>query len=295
MAGGQRHRGLGPCAVPGAGGQSPAWLIACHPAYRADVAGTRAHTTATGEDFPPGMPQGTAPAILGLPAVAGVLARGPEEEFRRDLHHRAALRRSARQGMHRGMPRRLHLRGRAHALYPPGRVRGLRRMRAGLPGRGHLLRRRRAGPVEGLLQGERRVLRGPRLAGRRGQDRQDPQGPPADRRPAAAGAGGGALSAAGGAPSAAGGALTAGGRAPTLAARLPPFPWDALEPAKATAAAHPGGIVDLSVGTPVDPVPRVVRDALAAASDSPGYPAAAGTPALREAAAAWLARQHGVL
>jgi succinyldiaminopimelate transaminase len=44
----------------------------------------------------------------------------------------------------------------------------------------------------------------------------------------------------------------------------------------------------------VDPVPGVVRDALAAASDSPGYPAAAGTPALREAAAAWLARCHGV-
>ena len=49
------------------------------------------------------------------------------------------------------------------------------------------------------------------------------------------------------------------------------------------------------MGTPVDPVPRVVRDALTAASDSPGYPAAAGTPALREAVAAWLARQHGVL
>ncbi len=44
----------------------------------------------------------------------------------------------------------------------------------------------------------------------------------------------------------------------------------------------------------MDPVPRVVRDALAMASDSPGYPAAAGTPALREAAAAWLARCHGV-
>jgi succinyldiaminopimelate transaminase len=53
--------------------------------------------------------------------------------------------------------------------------------------------------------------------------------------------------------------------------------------------------VDLSIGTPVDPVPAVVRDALARASDSPGYPAAAGTPALREAAAAWLARRHGVI
>jgi succinyldiaminopimelate transaminase len=52
--------------------------------------------------------------------------------------------------------------------------------------------------------------------------------------------------------------------------------------------------VDLSVGTPVDPVPRLVRDALAAASDSPGYPATAGTRALREAAAGWLERRHGV-
>jgi succinyldiaminopimelate transaminase len=48
------------------------------------------------------------------------------------------------------------------------------------------------------------------------------------------------------------------------------------------------------VGTPVDHVPRVVRDALAAASDSPGYPAASGTPRLREAAAGWLARCHDV-
>jgi succinyldiaminopimelate transaminase len=52
--------------------------------------------------------------------------------------------------------------------------------------------------------------------------------------------------------------------------------------------------VDLSVGTPVDPVPPLVRDALAAASQAPGYPATHGTPALREAAAAWLARRHGV-
>jgi succinyldiaminopimelate transaminase len=52
--------------------------------------------------------------------------------------------------------------------------------------------------------------------------------------------------------------------------------------------------VDLSVGTPVDPVPQVVRDALIAAADSPGYPATAGTAAVREAAAGWLARRHGV-
>ena len=59
-------------------------------------------------------------------------------------------------------------------------------------------------------------------------------------------------------------------------------------------AAHPDGIVDLSIGTPVDPVPELVQAALAAAADSPGYPATHGTPALREAAAGWLARRHGV-
>ena len=52
--------------------------------------------------------------------------------------------------------------------------------------------------------------------------------------------------------------------------------------------------MDLSVGTPVDPVPGVVQDALRAAADTPGYPATHGTPALREAAAGWLARRHGV-
>jgi succinyldiaminopimelate transaminase len=67
-----------------------------------------------------------------------------------------------------------------------------------------------------------------------------------------------------------------------------------LEPYQQTALAHPGGIVDLSVGTPVDPVPARVREALAKASDAPGYPATAGTRALREAAAGWLARRHQV-
>lgn len=61
-----------------------------------------------------------------------------------------------------------------------------------------------------------------------------------------------------------------------------------------TARAHPGGMVDLSVGAPVDPAPAVARAALAAAADAPGYPATAGTAALRRAAAGWLARQHGV-
>jgi succinyldiaminopimelate transaminase len=52
--------------------------------------------------------------------------------------------------------------------------------------------------------------------------------------------------------------------------------------------------VDLSVGTPVDPVPQLIQQVLAAAADRPGYPATQGTPQLREAAAGWLARAHGV-
>ncbi|WP_251153246.1 succinyldiaminopimelate transaminase [Cellulosimicrobium sp. Marseille-Q4280] len=72
------------------------------------------------------------------------------------------------------------------------------------------------------------------------------------------------------------------------------YPWDTLAPYVERARAHPRGLVDLSIGTPVDPTPTVVRDALAAASDAHGYPTTHGTPALREAVAAWFARRRGV-
>ena len=75
---------------------------------------------------------------------------------------------------------------------------------------------------------------------------------------------------------------------------LPEFPWDTLAPYAATARAHPDGIVDLSIGTPVDPTPELLREALAAASNAPGYPQTHGTPALREAVAGWFARRRGV-
>lgn len=75
--------------------------------------------------------------------------------------------------------------------------------------------------------------------------------------------------------------------------RLPDFPWDSLAGHTERARAHPGGIVDLSVGTPVDPVPDSVRAALASVSDVPGYPTTHGTPALRSAAVDSLRRRHG--
>jgi succinyldiaminopimelate transaminase len=75
---------------------------------------------------------------------------------------------------------------------------------------------------------------------------------------------------------------------------LPDFPWDALAGARARAAEHPGGVVDLSIGTPVDDTPRLLAEALAAAGNAPGYPAALGTADLRAAAARWLHRRLGV-
>ncbi|PPH15795.1 succinyldiaminopimelate transaminase [Rathayibacter sp. AY1G1] len=75
---------------------------------------------------------------------------------------------------------------------------------------------------------------------------------------------------------------------------LPDYPWDLMAPFACTAAEHPGGIVDLSIGSPVDPTPAPIRDALARATDSHAYPTTVGTPALREAIAAWYARRRGV-
>lgn len=80
----------------------------------------------------------------------------------------------------------------------------------------------------------------------------------------------------------------------SVASSLPDFPWDSLVDAKKKATAHPDGIVNLSVGTPVDPVAPVIRDALGSVSEISGYPTTAGTSELREAAAQSLARRYGL-
>jgi succinyldiaminopimelate transaminase len=80
-----------------------------------------------------------------------------------------------------------------------------------------------------------------------------------------------------------------------LAGRLPAFPWDSLAAARKRAAAHPDGLVDLSVGTPVDPTPEVVQDALVTHADAPGYPTTWGTVELRSAIIDYLSgRWHSV-
>ena len=73
---------------------------------------------------------------------------------------------------------------------------------------------------------------------------------------------------------------------------LPDFPWDSLEPYRERAQAHPEGVIDLSVGSPVDPSPSLATDALAASAQAPSYPLTAGTPQLLNAMTSWWERRR---
>lgn len=75
---------------------------------------------------------------------------------------------------------------------------------------------------------------------------------------------------------------------------LPDFPWDSLVPFAERARSHPDGFIDLSVGSPVDPTPAIIRDSLAAATDAHAYPQTMGSVQLREAIVDWFARRRGV-
>ncbi|OUE16835.1 Glutamate-pyruvate aminotransferase AlaC [Clavibacter michiganensis subsp. michiganensis] len=73
---------------------------------------------------------------------------------------------------------------------------------------------------------------------------------------------------------------------------LPDYPWDQMAPYAERARRHPDGIVDLSIGSPVDPTPTLIRDALAWATDAHAYPTTVGTPELRQAMVDWHARRR---
>ena len=75
--------------------------------------------------------------------------------------------------------------------------------------------------------------------------------------------------------------------------KLPDFPWDALAPYGDIARLHPGGIIDLSQGTPVDPTPEFIQRVFREASNSPSYPVTAGTPELRAAIRDWAIHRLG--
>jgi len=76
-----------------------------------------------------------------------------------------------------------------------------------------------------------------------------------------------------------------------LLAKLKPYPFERL---RALTGGKPAAI-NLSIGEPKHPTPRLVKDALAGALDGlASYPATAGLPELREAISAWLARRYGI-
>ncbi len=76
--------------------------------------------------------------------------------------------------------------------------------------------------------------------------------------------------------------------------RLPPYPYDRLGGLAKVAGALEGGMVDCSIGTPYDPPLPAVIEALASSGTERGYPASAGSAALRDAAASWLTRRFGL-
>lgn len=74
----------------------------------------------------------------------------------------------------------------------------------------------------------------------------------------------------------------------------PTYPYERLDSLRAEAAVLPGGAVDCSVGTPCDPPPEFVVEALASSGAERSYPSSIGSPPYREAAAAWVRRRFGV-
>lgn len=74
----------------------------------------------------------------------------------------------------------------------------------------------------------------------------------------------------------------------------PPYPYERLDAFKPLAAAHVGGLVDLSIGTPCDPPPAAVLAALASSDSERGYPASVGSVDLRRAFAQWMKRRFAV-
>lgn len=70
--------------------------------------------------------------------------------------------------------------------------------------------------------------------------------------------------------------------------RLPDFPWDLLAPYKKIASSHRDGLIDLSIGTPVDDSPLTMQSALASSGSAPGYPLTIGNATLRATLERWI-------
>ena len=75
----------------------------------------------------------------------------------------------------------------------------------------------------------------------------------------------------------------------------PRYPYDRLNDLREVAGQRFGEVLDCSIGTPIDPPPEMVVEALASSNTERGYPPSVGTPAYRDAAAGWLQRELGVV
>jgi len=73
----------------------------------------------------------------------------------------------------------------------------------------------------------------------------------------------------------------------------PPYPYDRLNVLADAVRSAGRQVIDLSIGTPCDPPPRFVLDAMAGSNAERGYPPSIGTTAFRSAAAAWIERRFG--
>ena len=74
----------------------------------------------------------------------------------------------------------------------------------------------------------------------------------------------------------------------------PTYPYERLEESRVAAEALPGGMVDCSVGTPCDPPPPAVLEALASSGTERAYPSSIGSVEYRRAAADWMRRRFEV-
>lgn len=74
----------------------------------------------------------------------------------------------------------------------------------------------------------------------------------------------------------------------------PPLVWETLADIRDLAASHPGGVIDLTIGTPIDDPPAFVSEVLARSGAVRSYPPSIGTEAFRRAAAGWVGRRFGV-
>lgn len=74
----------------------------------------------------------------------------------------------------------------------------------------------------------------------------------------------------------------------------PPYPYERVDRFRPYGDAFDGGLVDFSIGTPIDPPPPAVIEALGSSNAERGYPPSIGTVELRSAVQRWIERRFRV-